>query len=204
MYQYTTDNVDFTTGLASTCNTTTTVTITNSSGLNEEPNAGLDQDICIADGTTATLTSGNVDGASNPAIPGDVTLSTWDIISQPTGASINNSSFTSQANSAVTDVTGLTVPGLYIFELNFEKGNCDDRSDIVRVEVFEAPSAAIAGNNQGLACQQDTQLDATPASIGLGTWTFVSVTSGATVDTTPGIITIDSPNNPLSTVSNIP
>ncbi|MFD1614218.1 T9SS type B sorting domain-containing protein [Gelatiniphilus marinus] len=134
--------------------------------------------------------------AGNVAIPGDVT-SEWRLLSQPGGATVG---FTTPNNSTTTDVTGLTVPGVYVVELNFVTGFCLDNADIVRIEVFEAPSPAEAGANQPLACQENTQLNATTPTAGTGQWTFANPGD----DPSGGIVVIDSPNNPQTTLSNIP
>ncbi|MDT0558503.1 gliding motility-associated C-terminal domain-containing protein [Ichthyenterobacterium sp. W332] len=192
VFEYTTDY----TGSGVVCNNSSQVTITVGGGPGTDPFAGLDQEICELDTNTATLTS------ANPSIPAGVTAQ-WRLLSQPGGATVT---FTNQDNSLTTDVNGLSVPGLYIFELNFSIGTCIDKSDIVRVEVFDGPMPIEAGPDQPLACQQDAQLGATTPTVGIGTWSFVSVTSGATTDTDNtgnAIVTIDSPNNPLSTLSNI-
>ncbi|WP_188407890.1 DUF11 domain-containing protein, partial [Hyunsoonleella pacifica] len=193
VYRYTTDY----TGSGAICNNSDDVIITVSAGPSEEPDAGEDQDICIADTTTATLTTGNLDATNTfPEIPSDVT-SEWRLLSQPGGATVG---FTAANNSPTTDVTGLTVAGLYIFELNFSTNSCTDKSDIVRVEVFEAPTPIEAGPDQPNACQQDAQLAATTPTIGIGTWSFANPAD----DPSGGIVVIDRPNDPLTTLSNIP
>ncbi|MFP4845429.1 PKD domain-containing protein, partial [Winogradskyella sp. PE311] len=193
VFQYETDY----TAPGDVCNNSDQVTISVSDGPSEDPEAGEDQDICILDTTTATLTTGNLDATmSFPEIPGDVT-SEWRLLSQPGGATI---AFTSALNSPTTDVTGLSVPGLYIFELNFATNNCTDKSDIVRVEVFEGPTPVEAGADQPNACQLDAQLDATLPTVGIGIWTFENPGD----DPSGGLVVIDSPNNPQTTLSNIP
>ncbi|WP_166961061.1 DUF11 domain-containing protein, partial [Yeosuana marina] len=186
VYQFATDY----TGSGAACNNSDQVTVTVSNGPSEDADAGSDQYICMADTTTATLTAGNL------AIPVDVT-SEWRLLSQPGGATIT---FTTPNNSTSTDVNGLTVPGIYIFELNFASGFCTDNADIVRVEVFEAPGPIDAGPDQPLACQQNTQLNATTPTVGLGVWTFANPGD----DPSGGLVVIDSPNNPQTTLSNIP
>ncbi|MGV6830371.1 MAG: PKD domain-containing protein, partial [bacterium] len=186
VYEYTTDY----TGPGVACNNADQVTITVSAGPSEDPIAGDDQDICIGDTTTATLT------ALNPSIPSGVT-SEWRLLSQPGGATVG---FTNQNNSLTTDVTGLTIPGLYVLELNFSTNSCTDKSDIVRVEVFEAPTPVEAGPDQPIACQETAQLNATTPTVGIGTWTFANPAD----DPSGGIVVIDSPNNPQTTLSNIP
>ncbi len=182
VFQYTTDYV----GSGSACNNSDQVTINVSNGPSEDADAGLDQNICIADTTTATLTAGNA------AIPGDVT-SEWRLLSQPGGATVV---FTTPNNSTTTDVTGLTVAGLYVVELNFQANLCTDNADIVRIEVFEAPGPINAGADQPNACQSNFLTAATPPTIGIGVWTITSAPVGSTT-------TIDNPNNPVTSLSNI-
>ncbi|NER17477.1 PKD domain-containing protein [Spongiivirga citrea] len=182
VFEYTTDY----TGTGITCNNSDQVTFVISNGPSEDPDAGDDQDVCIVD-ATATLLAGNT------SIPGDVT-SEWRLVSQPSGGA---ATIATPNNSITTDINNLTVPGLYIFELNFESNFCLDKADIVRVEVFEAPTPIEAGPDQPNACQLDAQLAATAPTIGIGTWVL-------TTDPSAGQVQIDSPNNPLSTISNIP
>ena len=182
VFQYTTDY----TGAGVACNNTVQNTVKVSNGPSEAANAGSDQIICLADTTTATLTAGNT------SIPGDVT-SEWRLLSQPGGATIG---FTSPDNSTTTNVTGLTVAGIYIVELNFETGFCTGNADIVRIEVFEAPGPVNAGPDQLNACQQDFLTAAAVPTFGIGSWTITSSPVGSST-------TIDSPNNPITSLSNI-
>ncbi|MCX7546596.1 hypothetical protein OS188_01370, partial [Xanthomarina sp. F1114] len=186
VYEFTTDY----SGAGAACNNSEQTTITISDGPSEDADAGPDQTICNADTTTVTLTAGNA------AIPADVT-SQWRLLAQPGGATIG---FTTPINNVTTDVTGLTVPGIYVFELNFESEFCTDDADIVRVEVFAAPGPVNAGPDQSMACQLNTQLNATAPTVGLGQWSFANPGD----DPSGGVVVIDSPNNPQTTLSNIP
>jgi len=178
----------FTTDYSPACaDTSDTVTVTSSAAPSVNPDAGPDQVLCREDlgATFETTLIGN-------APPADVDVATWSFATQPAGgaAVIDN------PNNSTTTVSNLTVPGIYILEWNFSSGNCSETADVIRVEVFEAPSTAVAGPNQASACQLDAQMAATPPVIGLGTWTF-------SVDPSGGTAVIDSPNSPTTTLSNI-
>ncbi|WP_157766109.1 PKD domain-containing protein, partial [Aquimarina aggregata] len=88
----------------------------------------------------------------------------------------------------------------YILQWNFAIDNCSDEADIMRIEVFEAPTPIDAGPDQTNACQQDAQLAATAPTVGIGVWSFANPGD----DPSSGVITIDSPNNPQTTLSNVP
>ncbi|TPN82334.1 PKD domain-containing protein [Aquimarina algicola] len=184
-FQFATDY----TGSGSACNNTDTVTIVVSSGPSTPPTAGPDQILCNGDTTTATMV-GNVP-------PGDPGLTAeWSFVSEPTGSVANIT--TPAANN--TTITGLSVPGLYILQWNFSVANCTDEADIMRIEVFDAPTPIEAGPDQTNACQQDAQLNATTPTVGIGTWSFANPGD----DPSGGAVVIDSPNNPQTTLSNIP
>ncbi len=184
IFEYTTDYI----GSGAACNNSDQVTIVVSSGPSIDPDAGPDQDICIADtGGTATL-AGN-------APPADVNPATWTFVSEPSGSV----AVIDSPNSENSTISNLTVPGLYILQWNFESNFCTDKADIVRIQVYEAPSTANAGADQPNACQLDAQLNATAPTVGLGTWSFENPGD----DPSGGAAIIDSPNNPNSTLSNI-
>ena len=174
------------------CNTnlTDTVLVTSSSKPPIAPDAGTDQSICT-DTTTSVLLAGN------DPLPGFDTTNAnnsafWRIVSAPDGS---NATFT-DATVYNTDLNNLTVQGVYVLEWNFDSGFCEDTSDIVRIEVYDAPSIAEAGDDAPFACQVNAVLDATTPAIGLGTWTVINEPNTST-------IVIDSPNDPKSTLSNI-
>ncbi|MFS4448983.1 gliding motility-associated C-terminal domain-containing protein [Maribacter sp. 2307UL18-2] len=191
---------EFTTDYSPTCtNTSDTVTVNTSAGPPIPPEAGADQNVCIADTTSVTLAGNNpLDDVSpadgNPDFdttqPGNSAF--WRFASVPSG-SVATFADTSLYN---TTLDNLTVPGIYILEWNFSTDNCTDAADVLRIEVFEAPSNAVVGADQINACQLDAQLDAVAPAIGIGEWTLTTDPSG-------GDVVIDSPNSPTSTLSNI-
>lgn len=166
------------------------VTVVNSGPPSINPDAGSDQLLCQADlaPTNTTTLMGN-------AAPADVDTATWRFASQPSGsvATIDN------PNNNVTTLSNLSVPGIYILEWNFASGNCTDVADVVRIEIFEAPSTAQAGADQPNACQLNAQLNAVPPMAGIGIWSFAN----ASDDPSNGAVIIDSPNSPITTLSNI-
>ena len=176
----------FTTDYA--CGTDTkVVTVVSSTAPSIDPNAGPDQILCTADigAPFQTTLAGN-------SPPVDVSNAEWRFANEPSGSVATIDS----PNSPTSTISNLSVPGVYILEWNFESGNCTDTADVVRIEVFEAPSAADAGADQTDACQLDAQMNAVPPTAGIGTWTFSNDPSG-------GAAVIDSPNSPTTTLSNI-
>ncbi len=158
------------------------------SGASVDPNAGPDQTLCIADvGGIATLA-----GNSPPA---DVSVAEWRFVFQPSG----NVAVIDNPNSPTTTVSNLTVPGLYILEWVFESTSCRNLSDIVRIEMNAAPSTANAGPDDTVACQTSYQTAAVPPTVGIGTWSFANPGD----DPSNGAVVIDSPNSPVTTLSNI-
>ncbi len=181
----------FTTDYASCPVTFDDVTVTTSAGPSVNPTAGADQVVCIADNTAITLDGNDpIAGGFDTMQPENDAF--WRFASEPAGsvASFAN------ANQFNTALNGLTVPGIYILEWNFSTQNCTDLADVVRIEVFEAPSTADAGADQANACQLDAALSATAPTVGIGQWTITTDPSG-------GDIVIDSPNAPNTTLSNI-
>ncbi len=181
----------FTTDYTACPVTSDTVTIISSSGPPIDPFAGVDQLVCIADGTSVTL-AGNDPIASGFDTTQPENSAFWRFAETPIGsvATFNDT------NQYDTTLDNLTVPGVYILEWNFATEFCTDAADVVRIEVFEAPSDAEAGDDQTDACQLDAQLNATPPTVGIGEWTITTDPSG-------GAVVIDSPNLPASTLSNI-
>lgn len=151
------------------------------------PDAGPDQLLCIGDLVVPNQTTlaGNMP-------PDDVDEAIWRFAEQPAGST----AVITSPNDPTSTLTGLTVPGTYILEWNFEAGFCFNTSDIVRIEVYEAPSTADAGPDQTNACQLEAQLNAVPPTSGTGTWTL-------TTDPSAGAAVIDNPNSPISTLSNV-
>ena len=178
---------EFTTDYAGCSNLSDQVTVESSTAPSVDPDAGADQILCIGDLAIA----GQTTLAGNTA-PVDVDTATWTIVTAPSGST----AVVDSPNDPASTVSGLTVPGIYILEWNFESGNCSTTADVMRIELFEAPSAADAGADQTNACQLEAQLDAVDPAVGIGTWTI-------TTDPSAGDVVIDSPNSPTSTLSNI-
>ena len=171
-----------------TCNPDTkTVTVVSSAAPSVLPDAGPDQVLCLGDLAVANQTT-----LAGNASSGNVTSQEWRFSEVPSGSTATIDDPTNPTST----LSNLSTPGTYILEWNFAAGNCSDTSDIVRIEVSEAPTTADAGVNQTNACQLDVQLAANNPTAGIGTWSFDTDPSG-------GAAIIDSPNSPTSTLSNI-
>ena len=158
-----------------------------------EPNAGPDQQKCLDDPVANQVT---LDGSDPSTIPGTPAVTgQWEIVF-PVGGGGASLVDDTQFNTTMNIVN----PGLYILEWTYSRGACVKLADVVRIEVFEAPSDAIAGADQPNACQFDAQLNATPPTIGIGTWSFENPGD----DPSGGVVVIDSPNSPTTTLSNVP
>ncbi|WP_125721027.1 PKD domain-containing protein [Flavobacterium ustbae] len=184
VFTYTTASTTFPDG--SVCNgSSDSVNVEIFSGASIPPDAGPDQTLCISDVGGVAALQGN-------APPPDVSVSEWRFAFQPPGsvAVIDNPS------AASTTVSNLTVPGLYILEWVFESPSCRTLSDIVRIVMNAAPSAANAGSDDAAACQTTYQTAAVPPAVGIGTWSITSQPPGAAA-------VIDSPNSPATTLSNV-
>jgi gliding motility-associated-like protein len=139
------------------------------------PDAGTDQEICT-DATTSVMLTGNV-----PAVG----TGSWSRLSGPNSPTIN-------AGNAIT-VNGL-IEGIYVFSWNITNGGCTTYFDVVRVTVYDPPTTSVAGVNQTDACQLTVTLNGNTPTKGIGTWSQVSG---------PGTATIDFPNQPVTTLSNL-
>lgn len=184
VFTYTTTSTTFPDG--SVCSgSSDSVNVEIFSGASIPPDAGPDQTLCISDVAGVAALQGNVP-------PPDVSVSEWRFAFQPPGsvAVIDNPS------AASTTVSNLTVPGLYILEWVFESPSCRTLSDIVRIVMNAAPSAANAGPDDAAACQTTYQTAAVPPAVGIGTWSITSQPPGAAA-------VIDSPNSPATTLSNV-
>ena len=183
----------FTTDYSSTTSCTDTsdeVTIISSNGPSVAPDAGIDQILCIGD-----LIPANTTTLAGNTPPVDVDNAEWRFASEPAGSV----AVIDTPNNPSSTLSGLSVPGIYILEWNFEVDNCTDAADVLRIEVFEAPSTADAGTDQTNACQLEAQLNAVTPAIGIGTWSFANPSD----DPSGGAAVIDSPNSPTTTLSNI-
>ncbi len=138
--------------------------------------AGDDQFVCLNVGTETVILEGNEPSSG---------AGTWNLLEGPNSPTFVATQFDSEVSNLVE--------GVYVFEWNIEHSDCIDYSDVVRIEVYNNPSDAEAGDNQTDACLFTTELIGNIPTIGIGTW---SLSSG------PGTIDIDNPNLPTTAVSN--
>ncbi|CAM3446471.1 PKD domain-containing protein [Flavobacterium chungbukense] len=187
VFTYTTTSAVFPDG--STCaGSSDSVSIEIFNGASAAPDAGSDQNLCIDDVGGIITLQGNT-------APADVSSAEWRFVLQPTGSV----AVIDDPSDPLTTVSNLTVPGLYILEWVFQSPSCRTLSDIVRIEMNAPPSTADAGPDDTAACQTSYQTAAVPPASGIGTWSFASPSD----DPSNGDVIIDSPNSPVTTLSNI-
>jgi len=187
VFTYTTTSAVFPDG--STCaGSSDSVSIEIFNGASVAPDAGSDQNLCIDDVGGIITLQGNT-------APADVSTAQWRFVLQPTGSV----AVIDDPSDPLTTVSNLTVPGLYILEWVFQSPSCRTLSDIVRIEMNAPPSTANAGPDDTAACQTSYQTAAVPPASGIGTWSFASPSD----DPSNGDVIIDSPNSPVTTLSNI-
>ena len=98
-------------------------------------------------------------------------------------------------SSPTSAIYGLTA-GTYSFKWTISNGSvCTPSEDEINVEILALPTIADAGNDQFLCDVANTTLEGNTATIGTGTWTFVSDGTGATITDV---------NNSQTTVTNLP
>lgn len=152
---------------------------------NQPPaDAGVDQDLCTPQSTTALEGNALIAPATGQ----------WTQISGP-----NTVTFANDADP-LTDVSGLTNVGCYVFEWTISNGVCADpiTRDTVQVCVFNSGfDPADAGLDQELCSPTSTTVFAATAAEppGQGTWTADPAN--------PSIATIANINDPNSAVSNL-
>jgi len=166
-------------------NSTVTVTV------NAPPttaDAGPDQSIC--DNGAATITV-SLNANSTTPLNGSST-GAWSILSKPSGSSASLSSTT------LTTAQLLNAgAGTYLLQWTVTSPGCSgstSSNDIVRINVYDPPTTALAMAAQPSACTGHIDLTGTTPLIGLGTWTQVSG---------PTTATFDQPNSPTTHVSGI-
>ena len=182
-FQYQTDVYNFISG-GSCPGGTDLVEVVVSARPGFDPIAGPDQDLCTAVGTSLTL-----DGNTPPV---DGTTAEWVIVFEPTGST---AAFT-DATDPDTQLNNLSTEGIYVLEWRFTNGNCVILADVMRIEVYNPPAPVEAGDDNPEACIETYLTNATPPTSGIGTWTITSAPVGSST-------TIDSPNNPITALSNI-
>ncbi len=121
-------------------------------------NAGLDQDVC---GLNTVLTG-------NTPLNG---IGQWVKVSGP-----GNVTFTDSLNpqSSIT----VSAFGVYVLEWQISNANCIVLTDQVQITFFDNPSVSNAGTDQQI-CGNNTVLNASPISVGNGTWTLLNSPSGS-------------------------
>ncbi|MDX8340414.1 HYR domain-containing protein [Draconibacterium sp. IB214405] len=145
--------------------------------------AGPDQVLCGAG--SFDLSALDYDGSNGTG--------QWTVLYSPGGGT-----FSPDASSP--DVTFTPDPGseygIFVFGWEIANGTCSN-TDQIRVENYEPPSQADAGNPQLITCEPFTTLGAdTTDMVGVGHWYYLSGT-GATEPV------IESPLDPHTTVSNL-
>lgn len=123
-------------------------------------NAGPDQVIC---GPTTTL-------AGNTPVIGE---GKWAIVSGAGGSLADSNSPT----SGFSGTPGTT----YSLRWTISNGACAPSSDVVSITFEQAPSTAIAGDDQTI-CGISTTLAANTPAIGTGSWTIISGVGGTLAD----------------------
>ena len=160
---------------------TSTMTVTVSSSTTPPTvNSGPDQTIILP--TSSTSVNGTATGNGGATI----TSTTWSCTSHP-GALPTISS----PNNLTTSISGLTTPGVYIFQLSATDNNNNTSVDTMTVTVDEIPTVN-AGSNQTITLPTSTTtLSGTVTfyggATGSSTWTCTVKPSGASNPTiTPG------------------
>ncbi len=148
--------------------TTSQVTIT-SVPVPDVAAAGADQTVC---GTTATM-------AANTPLVG---TGTWILIS-------GTGTITSP-NSPTSGISALGI-GANVFQWQIDNLPCPPSTDQVTITSVGVPTVAAAGAPQTI-CGTSATMAATPATVGVGTWTLIS-----------GAGTITSPNSPTTTITGL-
>lgn len=97
-------------------------------GGNISPTANAGTDISITLPTTTTSFSGSGSDAD-----GSITAYLWTFVSGPATPTIVTS------NTAITDITGLTVAGIYVFQLRVTDNDGGEGTDTITVTVSAAP-----------------------------------------------------------------
>ncbi len=124
--------------------------------------AGPDQNIC---NLSSTLLSAN-----NPA-PG---IGTWTIISGP-----NVPSFSS-VNDPNATISGL-IAGSYILGWTIVNGSCTSSTDSITLNLYDLPTVANAGIDQGLCSTTSFALAGNNPVVGNGIWTLISGPNSPTI-----------------------
>ncbi|MGI4022888.1 MAG: beta strand repeat-containing protein [Janthinobacterium lividum] len=178
----------YTVNAVGSCPQTTDDVVVNITPAPSAAQAGDDVSICVPTGTTAANTT--VTLGTNSTAPTSGT-GTWAVQSKPTGSPTPVFSNVNNINATFSNLSN----GLYVLEWNVTNGNCTVNKDIVRVNIYAEPAAAVAGPDQNAACSSQITLAATSPAVGVGTW---SQTGGPTLPAG----SIDAPNSPTTSILN--
>lgn len=143
---------------------------------------GPDQEICTSTTTSVSIT----------ATPPTVGTGKWSFLSKPAGSV----AVITDVNSPSTTITGLSVDGIYLAQWTVTNTNCNgtqSNNDFTRITIYNPPTIAQPMSPQPAACKDNVILTGTVPVIGIGTWTQVSGPAS----------TIDAPNSPTTTISNL-
>ena len=156
-----------------------TVTVTSAPST---ANAGSDQLIC--GGTTATL-NGNVPASGTGS---------WNFESGPAGVFPN----VAPATGSTATVNGLDQPGVYSFSYTIETPGCDPTTDIMVIEVLDAPEGGSVLNDQTVCPgNSGVTLNLTGQNGSVVRW------ESSTNNFAPGFITTIANNTPILTTGPI-
>jgi len=150
-------------------------------------NAGTDQQICTLGNPPASVFA-----TLAATAPGAGSSGVWSILSKPTGSSPSFSS-TTLNNANLNNLSA----GTYLLQWTVTSVNCTgttSSNDIVRIDVYDPPTTALAMAAQPVACTGHIDLTGTTPLVGVGTWTEVSG---------PTVATIDAPNSPTTHISGV-
>ncbi|MFH6998490.1 gliding motility-associated C-terminal domain-containing protein [Flavobacterium sp. FlaQc-57] len=167
----------YTIAAAGSCpETSDDISVTINGQITGEVNAGSDQKLCVTTSTTIQLAATSADAGSTGK---------WTVLSGPSGGAFDN--------PALPNAKYLNPDfGIYVFNWTVSSGTCS-KSDQVRVEYSDAPSAAIAGGDNTI-CGSIANLTAIPPLVGIGKWAQVSGPTAAI---------FSSEILPMTTVSNL-
>ncbi len=126
----------------------------------------------------------------------------WSLITDPSGGAIVIES----PNSPTSSLSNITALGTYVFEWTvtngaFTSGSCANSTDRVSITFNgEVPDMPDAGVDQALCSLDRTTLDASPLSVGTGTWAQIS---GPGITALGNLATIAAVGDPKTPITNL-
>lgn len=139
----------------------------------QQADAGADIVRCLSGPSLATILSGNKPYADYTGL--------WTFVSGPTTPNIVS------PTTEVTNITGLTQPGIYTFHWTITSGPCGSHTDEVKVFLHSPNSIVNAGEDQNICLPNNstTLAAVTPISPAVGTWTVIAGTGSFANPTSP-------------------